>query len=635
MAISHAQVRNVRSAINTSAFLKDVARARKGLFPTRTLRRLSTAEIQQLEKQGNTSQSKTWDNIRVGPGFTAENIRNTAFLGKAVLGAFRETVIIDGICCQSGIYNATLGNVQVGNGALVHEVGLLSSVALFEKSVCMHCGTIAHQGESSFGNGQRVNITIETGGRAIPVHADMSLQNAIHIATHRSDAPLQAAYQSAVKAYAVAASSRWTIIGPGARISNSACVKNTFLGEAGLIDNALLVEESTILSSVNEPSTINHGALVRASLVQWGSLVTTMGMVTESVLIEHASVERHGKVSASVIGPNTAIGSGEVISCLLGPFIGFHHQALLIASFWPMGKGNVSYGANIGSNHTSRAPDQENWIGEGFFFGLGTNIKFPADFTRAPFSLLAANCQTLPQRIFFPFSLISPPAEIFPGISPAINEISPGWVLSDNIFAIRRNEAKYRARNRAQRTPIEFETFRPAIIDLMVEARALLDIPNIKDLYTDRDIPGIGKNFMKEAGRIKGRDAYTFYIRHYCLLGLLRKVDFLLKSGKRVPASLVEIHDRDDARWEHERLLLQREFPGETMAHCLSLLKEMQRKIALLVQASKEKDDARGRQIIPDYADAHTSADKDLFVKETWAETRALCAAADRASARL
>jgi hypothetical protein len=40
------------------------------------------------------------------------------------------------------------------------------------------------------------------------------------------------------------------------------------------------------------------------------------------------------------------------------PFVGFHHQALLIATIWPSGRGNVSHGASVGSNHTGKAPDQ-------------------------------------------------------------------------------------------------------------------------------------------------------------------------------------------------------------------------------------------------------------------------------------
>lgn len=60
------------------------------------------------------------------------------------------------------------------------------------------------------------------------------------------------------------------------------------------------------------------------------------------------------KLSHSVLGPDSGVGAGECLHCLVGPFVGFHHQSLLIATIWPLGRGNVGYGANVGSNHTSR-----------------------------------------------------------------------------------------------------------------------------------------------------------------------------------------------------------------------------------------------------------------------------------------
>ena len=188
------------------------------------------------------------------------------------------------------------------------------------------------------------------------------------------------------------------------------------------------------------------------------------------MLLEHSHIERQGKVFESILAPNTGVAKGEVSACLMGPFIGFHHQALLISAIWPSGKGNIAYGANVGSNHTAKLPDQEMWPGEAMFLGLGVNVKFPADFTRAPFSLIASSVNTLPQRVTFPFSLINNRSSAHPEIPPALNEIVPGWLLSDNIYFVKRNEAKYKRRNKARRTRIDFEAFRPDTIDLVIDA---------------------------------------------------------------------------------------------------------------------------------------------------------------------
>ena len=180
---------------------------------------------------------------------------------------------------------------------------------------------------------------------------------------------------------------------------------------------------------------------------------------------------------------------------------------------------------------------REPWPGEGTFFGLGVNIKFPSDFTKAPYSILASGVATLPQRCEMPFSLINARAESIEGVSPAFNEILPGWVLSDNIYAVLRNERKFAIRNKATRSRLDYEVFRPQIVDLILAARETLRkaegcLPperansytsggvSIGPVYIDKDIPGLGKNFMKESARVEGLKAYTFYVRLYALKGL-------------------------------------------------------------------------------------------------------------------
>ena len=66
------------------------------------------------------------------------------------------------------------------------------------------------------------------------------------------------------------------------------------------------------------------------------------------------------------------------------------------------------------------------------------------------------------------------PSRAFEGISPAFNEILPAWVLSDHAYALARNEAKFRDRNRARRLEVAFEVLRPDTMDLVKQARQRL-----------------------------------------------------------------------------------------------------------------------------------------------------------------
>ena len=56
---------------------------------------------------------------------------------------------------------------------------------------------------------------------------------------------------------------------------------------------------------------------------------------------------------------------------------------------------------------------------------MGACIKFPADFTKAPYTIIASGVTTLPQRMSIPFALINSPSESISGISPAYNEVRP------------------------------------------------------------------------------------------------------------------------------------------------------------------------------------------------------------------
>ena len=436
---------------------------------------------------------------------------------------------------------------------------------------------------------------------------------------------LLSAYRTFCDQYAAACRSTRTIIASGARVLNTSKLLDVYAAPGSRIDNATLVQRTTILATPDEPTTIQDGAWVSDSILQHGAHIASHGLVEKSVLCEYSSVERQGKVSQSILGPNTSIAEGEVTSSLVGPFVGFHHQSLLIAAMWPEGRGNIGSGANVGSNHTSKAPDQEIWPGEGAFFGLGVNIKYPTDFTRAPYTIIATAVNALPQRVEFPFSLINSPTRAHEGVLPGYNEITPAWVLSDDIYLVMRNEAKFRARNKARRTKLETEVFRPAIIDLMRDARVRLQqVPEVKYLYTDKDIAGLGKNFLLEKPRLAAIETYTFYIRYYALRGFLREAEKTLATEPRCGNRELLARQADSFRWQHERDVLSQEFPGLDAPELFYQLSQHQEKVARDVQASKERDDSRGMRIISDYRDAHAPASQDPFVQSVWEQTHEL-----------
>jgi hypothetical protein len=586
------------------------------LFGKKT-RLLKPEEIRTLKKQGN--RCDDWKTIRVAAGFDPRRVWSSRFSGACVLGAFKGKTRRAGgdgeLPC--GVFGSTVDDSEIGNDCLIQDAGLLSRVVVRHGAVIFRTGAVTGSAECVFGNGRPIPIGIETGGREVAAFAELTVPVAEAVADGRRDAAGLEAYERFVRAYQSSCTVPFSVVDEGAVIRFTAQVRDSYIGPHAVVDGAARIENAAVLSSSEEPVRAADGAWIRNACVQWGCEVASMSIVDDSVLLEHSHVERHGKVTASIIGPNTGVAEGEVTSCLVGPFVGFHHQALLIAALWPEGKGNIGYGANVGSNHTSKAPDQEIRCGEGTFFGLGVNIKFPSDFTGAPYSIISTGVDTLPQRLEFPFSLINKPSQIFSGISPAYNEIFPGWVLSDNIYMVRRNEGKYTKRNRARRHAFDFEVFRPDLVDRLVKARdRLRAVSSVREFYMDKDIPGLGKNVLTEKSRLKGMEAYDFYIRHYALSGLFRRLDRFRKDGKKPTSGVLLAVDPGDGRWEHERSLLAAEGLAErSLRENLETLSDMRLHIARQVQTSKEKDDARGAAILPDYGDTHPPADRDGFVE--------------------
>ncbi|KAL4092889.1 hypothetical protein PRIC1_011879 [Phytophthora ramorum] len=605
------------SALLASAHVQYVQSCRRvflaACFP------LSDGEIRALEGNGNSAED--WTCVRKTEQHSplqTQRIRQCSFHGKVVLGRFSATYRhdVDGIPFPCGVYNSALSNAVVLDDALVKDTLVLKNVLVDREASVIKCGTVAGPDEdTACGNGNLLHVGVETGGRDLRIVADLPFSLAAQVATRRGDAQFLTLYDAFVNKYVAEIKAPMSIVALKARVRGCSRVEGTFVGDFAVVEDSD-VSNSTILSTEHERSVVRTKSIVRDSIVQWNSTVEALSVVEGAFLCDTSHVERHGVVMSSVLGPNTSIAEGEVTSSFVGPFVGFHHQSLLIASIWPKGKGNIGYGANVGSNHTLKAPDQELFHGEGVFFGLGCNVKFPSNFVKAPYSVIATAVNTLPQLVAMPFALINTPGHIISSLSPAINEISPGWVLSSSVFTVLRNEDKFRSRNKSKRTQIEAEIFRPEIVQYMKDARtelaaaegnAKMSLANGEDVYTDKQVRGLGKNYMRESSRRAGIAAYTFFIQLYALDALLP----LVESGRVSADGTVGSVDRS----HYPLATLVEELDAEkNIRECLSDLVSMRTEVATKAADGKARDDVRGQRIISDYSDVHKPASSEAVV---------------------
>ena len=558
------------------------------------VRPITKNEIAQLIQQGN--RCTDWSLFLVEPDFNVRNVYNNSFSGRIFLGNYSGKLVslCGTISLPTGIYDSYLHDVYIGSECVVKNNRMISRYCIGENCVVVGNDFIYSDTEVTFGNGTVISVGSEVGGRDITLYAEMDIQAITDIISGDRDEGILTKYEEMINSYVEGLTSSYGVISEGARVVNNRKIMSSYIGKSAVIDNTTLIENCSILSEPDEVTTIKGGSILKNSLCQWGVTVDTMALLENVLLCEYSGVERFGKVKDSIIGSNSVIGEGEVTSSLIGPFVGFHHQSMLIGSIWAEGRGNIGHGANVGSNHTSKLPDQELFCGEGLFYGLGTNIKFPADYRGAAYSIIATGVTTLPQKVLFPFSLICEPFSHHKEVAPAYNELIPGWVLSDNSYSVFRNEDKYLNRNKARRTSYDYRIFREDICDKMMIARDLLNTVSGKDIYTDRDIPGLGKNFVTESNRVKAIEIYRLFLKYYLLKELSSGIElneYLKQLGKYLE---LEIGTPEEIKEQFHELFND---------------------IIQLVIQSKMKDQIRGEKIIDDYAEWHEDIENDRVIK--------------------
>jgi len=321
--------------------------------------------------------------------------------------------------------------------------------------------------------------------------------------------------------------------------------------------------------------------------------------VQSSILMSRCKVGSKAIVKSSIIAPCCHIEEGEVNSSYMGPMTQMHHHSLLIAALWPDGCGNLGYGANVGSNHTGRMPDQEVMPGQGMFFGLGVNIKFPSNFRESPFTLIASGLTTLPQRLKFPFSLICPGNPQLAGVAPRLNEIIPGWNYSRNCYALDRNAYKYCIRGKGIVQPSFYSIYNPEIARLVLDAYNRLNVDKVKDIYTKKDIDGLGENFLRERVRQDAIKTYGEYLERYVLDLIVSLVEEDESLAKQSPRDLRKL--LGDSNKEIVRLFTL----PETVDDLIKRYRQLEKEWYDNVSHGLDRDNERGREIFDDYDSAH------------------------------
>lgn len=398
-----------------------------------------------LEANGNTSTNWSRVFIKCLDGDECISIRNCSFDpgsdGCIIILSKKMKVIVDGVSMSSSLHNSNFfGTCFIGPGSTVLNTSILSNVYIGPECVVVGCGTIRGPEAGSvttFGNYEQVSVGSESGGgRTVTLDIDTTF------------------FDICQKVYSISSimpskfariEFNLTVLSRGVKLMHCATIENCLLSDNCSVANSTM-RECTVKSTSSRPSSIRAGAQLQYCLVSEGCVVEDGCYCDHVYMCEASSIGVHARVCDSILAADASIAGGECHRSLVGPFIGFHHHSLLIASLWPFGRGNLGYGAKVGANHTGRVNDQECWPGEGCFYGLGCSIKFPSNLYNSPYSIVAPDTGLSPQCIQFPCSLICALPAALAGSLVALDGkvpvdaclIKPAWILYANPYMMDR-----------------------------------------------------------------------------------------------------------------------------------------------------------------------------------------------------
>lgn len=448
--------------------------------PSSGWRNLHSDEVERLVKNNNTSDN--WDKILVTDQFNPKQIKNTRFFGLIRIGCLRNVILQHhDIRVPAGITNSLIISCDIGDDVAIHDVHYLAHYIIGDRCILLNINEMHTTNHAKFGNGvikegeaenvrTWLDLMNETGCRRVLPFDGMITADAYLWAKYIDDTNLQKNLKSITQNCIDNRRGYYGTTGEHCVIKNSHILKDVKIGPYCYIKGANKLKNLTINSSEEEPTQIGEGVELVNGIIGYGCHIFYGCKAVKFIIGNNSGLKYGARLINSLLGDNSTISCCEVLNNLIFPSHEQHHNNSFLVAAVVMGQSNMAAGATIGSNHNSRANDNEIQAGRGFWPGLCTSVKHSCRF--ASFTLLSKADYPAELNITLPFSLLNN------NVSKNHLEIMPAFWWLYNMYALARNSWKFQNRdkriNKVQN--IEFETFAPDTIEEVIEARHLLEI---------------------------------------------------------------------------------------------------------------------------------------------------------------
>lgn len=312
-------------------------------------RKLNKEEIEILERQ--MCSASDWNLVEVTDGFSTDYVRYARFSGNVRLGAFRKVFqLAGGMVKHSGIYYATLHNVTVGDDCCIENVkNYIANYNIGDGAFIENVDIILVDGESSFGNGTKVEVLNETGGCEVMIFDCLTAQTAYVMAMFKHRPELMAKMMKMIEAYVDTVKSSVGHIGRDVTIADAGYIKNVRIGDCCKIEGASRLKNGSINSNPHAPVHIGVGVVGDDFIISSGSSIEDGVSFSRCFIGQACRMGHTYSATDSLFFSNCQGENGEACAIFAGPFTVTHHKStLLIAGMFSFM--NAGSGSNQ-SNH--------------------------------------------------------------------------------------------------------------------------------------------------------------------------------------------------------------------------------------------------------------------------------------------
>lgn len=369
----------------------------------KTYLNLTAEQIAVLEAQS--CRCENWSEVTVAEDFNPKYVRNVNFSGQIRLGSFNKIfTLAGGIRKHSGIYHATLHNVVVGDDCMIEHIrNYIANYIIGDGSYIENVTDLITYGETSFGNGTKVSVLNETGGREVAIHEHLSSHEAYITALYRHDHKLIESLNDLVSKYVESSKSSFGVIGRNVEILDAMHIVNVKIGDSARIKGASRLRNGSIVSCPEAPVYIGMNVIADDFIVESGSSITD-GVSLTRCFVGQACILGHGySASDSLFFSNCQGENGEACALFAGPYTVTHHKStLLIAGMFSFM--NAGSGSNQSNHMYKLGPIHQGIFERGAKTTSDSYVLYPAKI--GAFSLVMGRHVNNPDTSDLPFSYL-------------------------------------------------------------------------------------------------------------------------------------------------------------------------------------------------------------------------------------